>query len=429
MKLSIFWCLSGLYFSFGLWNPFTRFLSKKNPIFSPVLHFFSREKKEEMKEKYPNFSLEKIPIKTKTPEKKKAWYIIGKSSEFEVDKLYPVVLQEKKYVVWKDSAFRFYALENQCSHKGAALSDGIIDQGCIVCPYHFSYFSKDGSLILGNTILKENREESSSDNVRKNTSISSFSVLSQNNWIYLNPDPDPDPDPNLLIPIYNTSTSTFQETELETEYQCSSEIIAEKMLDIVHYYQDPNPGPNDLIILQQPRWISSKKTNRLEPPSGGLFLRLEPPDGSLFLRLEYEKFHGQTIYQFRSGIRPISENIFVKKAGRTFFTVESEFVLPYTFITKIQTGDYTLKIISCISPISKKNCRVYTKIHRNFGKNWLGEYMVRSFIHTFLEKDREMLEKIDIDSWKQKAERKSRYYYRQEKMIRFYRQTFDAFFG
>jgi len=411
MKIFYYVSISIHIIILNAWNPFSYFFTNKLTI-------------------SPSKRIEEIPIKTKTLEKKKAWYIIGKSSEFEVDKLYPVVLQEKKYVVWKDSAFRFYALENQCSHKGAALSDGIIDQGCIVCPYHFSYFSKDGSLILGNTILKDNREESSSDNVRKNTSISSFSVLSQNNWIYLNPDPDPNPD--LLIPIYNTSTSTFQETELETEYQCSSEIIAEKMLDIVHYYQDPNPGPNDLIILQQPRWISSKKTNRLEPPDGGLFLRLEPPDGGLFLRLEpleYEKFHGQTIYQFRSGIRPISENIFVKKAGRTFFTVESEFVLPYTFITKIQTGDYTLKIISCISPISKKKCRVYTKIHRNFGKNWLGEYMVRSFIHTFLEKDREMLEKIDIDSWKQKGERKSRYYYRQEKMIRFYRQTFDAFFG
>ena len=398
MKFIILTCVLISILDIKAWNPFS-FLSKK-PILSKTIQ------------------TKEIPIKTQ--EKRKAWYIIGKSDEFEIDKPYSVVLQEKKYVVWKDGTYgvegteRFYALEDQCSHKGAALSSGFLDQGCIVCPYHFSYFSKDGSLILGNTIMKEGSREVSSDNARKNTSISSFSVLSQNNWIYLNPNPDPDLDLDLdlLIPIYNTSISKQEiETEIETEYQCSAEIIGEKMLDIIHYYQDPNPGPNDMLILQQPRWISNKRTN---------LLNYDKNDSQV---------HAQTIYQFRSGIRPISENIFVQKAGRTFFTIVSEFVLPYTFITKIQTGDYTLKIVSCISPISPKRCHVYTKIHRNFGKNLFGEYMVRSFVHTFLEKDRLMLEKIDYESWKQRGERKSRYYYRQEKMIRFYRQAFDGMIG
>ena len=436
MKFSIFYVLVSLNI-LKAWNPFS-FLSVRK-----ILSKRENNSKRENLSKLP-------PIKEISPEKRKAWYIIGKSAEFEIDKPYSVVLQEKKYVVWKDSTERFYALENQCSHKGAALSDGIIDQGCIVCPYHFSYFSKDGSLGLGNTILKESSRDVSRDITRKNTSISSFPIISQNDWIYLyqrrfesapqtgasfksvtgnlveelsaerieffngiNPDLDPDIESRDSIPIYNTSTLTFQETEIETDYQCSAEIIAEKMLDIVHYYQDPNPGPNDLIILQQPRWISSKRTN-LSKSS----LEDHGKDDS--------RAHGQTIYQFRSGIRPISENIFVQKAGRTFFTVESEFVLPYTFITKIRTGEDTLKIISCISPISKKKCRVYTKIHRNFGKNWLGEWLVRSFVRTFLEKDREILEKIDVEDWKQREKRKSRYYYRQEKMIRFYRQAFDA---
>jgi phenylpropionate dioxygenase-like ring-hydroxylating dioxygenase large terminal subunit len=375
------------------WNPFSLFR-----LFTPSLN---------LSEKPSIKSYEKT---LETRENRKAWYIIGKSNEFEVNKLYPIVLQEKKYVVWKDGtedSFGFYALENQCSHKGASLSSGFIDQGCLVCPFHFSYFSKDGSLILGNTILKEG-------SARKNTSISSYSVVSQDNWIYLNPNPDSDLDLDLKkesFPIYNTSTSK-EKTEIETDYACSAEIIAEKMLDIIHYYQDPNPGPNDLLILQQPRWISSKRTNASQAHGQ-----------------DTGQSHAQTIYQFRSGIRPITENIFTQRAGRTYFTVESEFVLPYTFITKIQTGDYSLKIISCISPISSQKCRVYTKIHRNFGKNWLGETMVRNFVHTFLEHNREILEKIDYTVWKQRGVKRSRYYYRQEKMIRFYRQAFDSLFG
>ena len=401
----LYFVLVSIY-NINAWNPFYLFRVLTSPILS-----------------------EKPSIKSyeKTLEKRKAWYIIGKSNEFEENKPYSIVLQEKKYVVWKNEGAegsyegnnRFYALENKCSHKGAALSDGFIDQGCIVCPFHFSYFSKDGSLILGNTILKEG-------SARKNTSISipSFSIFSQDNWIYLNPDLDLDLDlekESREIPIYNTSLSlSKEETEIETDYACSAEIIAEKMLDIIHYYQDPNPGPNDLLILQQPRWISSKRIKSSINPQ----VQVHGQDASR--AQDASQAHGKTIYQFRSGIRPITENIFTQKAGRTYFTVESEFVLPYTFITKIQTGDYSLKIISCISPISSQKCRVYTKIHRNFGKNWLGEYMVRNFVRTFLEHNREILEKIDYDDWKLKRASGSRYYYRQEKMIRFYRQAFDS---
>jgi len=394
------------------WNPFSLFRVLTSPILSKKTSIKSYEK-----------SLEK-------PRKRKAWYIIGKSNEFESNKLYSIVLQEKKYVVWKDGSFGFYALENQCSHKGAALSDGFIDQGCLVCPYHFSYFRKEGSLILGNTILK--------DTARKNTSISSYSIISQDNWIYLNPVSDLDPDlekESREIPIYNTSLSFPKEkteTEIETDYACSAEIIAEKMLDIVHYYQDPNPGPNDLLILQNPRWISSKRTNPSilsNQAQGQDASQTQDASHTQVHGQDTSQAHGQTIYQFRSGIRPITENFFTQRAGRTYFTVESEFVLPYTFITKIQTGDYSLKIISCISPISSQKCRVYTKIHRNFGKNWLGEYMVKNFVRSFLEHNRVILEKIDYGVWKQKKVTGSRYYYRQEKMIRFYRQAFDSWFS
>jgi len=35
---------------------------------------------------------------------------------------------------------RIYVLDNRCSHRGAPLSDGRIDRGCIVCPWHDSVF-------------------------------------------------------------------------------------------------------------------------------------------------------------------------------------------------------------------------------------------------------------------------------------------------
>ena len=37
-----------------------------------------------------------------------------------------------------DSAIR--VLANRCSHRGAPLSDGQVDDGCVTCPWHASQF-------------------------------------------------------------------------------------------------------------------------------------------------------------------------------------------------------------------------------------------------------------------------------------------------
>lgn len=35
---------------------------------------------------------------------------------------------------------RIHVLANRCSHRGAPLSDGLVDEGCITCPWHASVF-------------------------------------------------------------------------------------------------------------------------------------------------------------------------------------------------------------------------------------------------------------------------------------------------
>lgn len=370
-------------------------------IYLPIDHAWNlfRFFKNRFLSKKPTTTIKTITT-TKIPEPPEKWYIIGKTQEFEFDKTYPVVLQENKYVVWRDERTKeFHALENQCSHKGARLSDGFIDQGCVVCPYHFSYFNCDGSLIIGNPREKENIPQNY-------TSVSRFAILEIDNWIYMNPDPRPII-PSLEKPnIYNTTEETRKiqngAIEMETDFNCNVEWIAEKMLDIVHYYQPPNTGQPDMNILQNPRWISKNNLSN----------------------------HAQTIYQFKTGIRSISNKWFLveREARNNYIIVESEFILPYTFITRIQCGEYWVKYVSSIYPVTQKKCRVYTKIYRNFGKNVVGDLLIRNFVHQFLEQDREILENIEDDTFlMMKSGKKTRYYQKQEKMIRFYRKASTLF--
>jgi nitrite reductase/ring-hydroxylating ferredoxin subunit len=43
-----------------------------------------------------------------------------------------------------------YALEERCSHLGGPLADGMLEDGCIQCPWHGSRFAlEDGRVIEG----------------------------------------------------------------------------------------------------------------------------------------------------------------------------------------------------------------------------------------------------------------------------------------
>jgi len=53
----------------------------------------------------------------------------------------------RRLVTFKDSNDKITALENVCPHRGAKLSDGIVKNGCIECPYHGWKFDSDGRLV------------------------------------------------------------------------------------------------------------------------------------------------------------------------------------------------------------------------------------------------------------------------------------------
>ena len=55
-----------------------------------------------------------------------------------------VVVEGKSIALFKKGG-EIFALSDTCAHRGGPLSEGIIDEGCVVCPWHnFDYDLRTG---------------------------------------------------------------------------------------------------------------------------------------------------------------------------------------------------------------------------------------------------------------------------------------------
>jgi len=280
-------------------------------------------------------------------------------------------------VFWKNENREMYALENKCLHRGARLSDGIIDQNCIVCPYHHAYYNHLGVLVDAN--------------IRRNISL--FPIIEKNEWIYLGPRQEPwsesvERKPNIYMEREYQSTieSLRQEKNrllfLEIDYDSHVIPLMDFLLDLFS-----SEELNDSRILQVPRWISRDNLS----------------------------FHAQTIYQIHTNIHYLSRRFF----GENYFLLEKEFVFPYTLITKISCGEYKFQIITSILPISEKKNRLFVKIYRNFWKNTVGDILVKMATWCLLMKEKEFIEKIEIP---EDLQENRTFYYKNEHWREFYYQ-------
>lgn len=75
----------------------------------------------------------------------KGWFVIALSKEVSAKK--PVKLRRfgQDWVLWRDQQGKTQMIEDRCPHRGASLSLGTIQKGCVVCPFHAFSFSGEGT--------------------------------------------------------------------------------------------------------------------------------------------------------------------------------------------------------------------------------------------------------------------------------------------
>ena len=105
------------------------------------------------------------------------WYVVGRSNDFLVNRPHQVQIWNSKYVIWKNRTEQYSAVDDACTHKGAALSSGKICNGNVVCPYHGYEFNNNGTLVKVPGICFRPSPV---------YNLNNYNIVEKNGWVYLN---------------------------------------------------------------------------------------------------------------------------------------------------------------------------------------------------------------------------------------------------
>ena len=224
----------------------------------------------------------------------------------------------------------YYAMDNYCSHRGASLSLGKINNNNnnIVCPYHAYEFNNKGVLCKIPGLIFSNT------NVHNQNT---YEVIEKNNWVYLN---------TINKIFYNASKiNIYQEPEsfdkdfksifLNLNFNTYGRLVSENSLDIMHigfvhtFGNSKNPAP----LYEKPPYLVGDYPN-----------------------------HYKSEYHYESGDKSLARKFF----GIEKLVVENEFVLPHTTIARVIFGDLINTVITSTQPINDTNSNLYVKVYRNF---------------------------------------------------------------
>ncbi len=77
---------------------------------------------------------------------RREWFAVANLAEVPADRPHGVELLGRKVVLWRSGA-RILAWEDLCVHRGARLSLGRVENGCLRCPYHGWTYNADGRCV------------------------------------------------------------------------------------------------------------------------------------------------------------------------------------------------------------------------------------------------------------------------------------------
>jgi phenylpropionate dioxygenase-like ring-hydroxylating dioxygenase large terminal subunit len=291
------------------------------------------------------------------------WYVVGKNSDFMINRPKKVQIWNTNYAVWKDKSGNFTALHDACTHKGASLSCGKIKNDNIACPYHGYEFDKNGTLVKVPGICFRHSDVHS---------MNKYHIVEKNGWVYMNTMPVADikkVDANEEFPV--NGENIFVEPELEQDcsvvylnmdYKCYSRVLSENSLDIMH-----------IAFVHTFGNAKRPEPVREIPPT------LIGPN------------HYKSTYFYEAGEESVARKVFDVKD----LVIENEFILPHTTIARVKFGDYVSTVMTFALPIGENKSRMFVKTYRNFWKNDLGDAFTRNSMYNTMLQDKVVVENID----------------------------------
>jgi phenylpropionate dioxygenase-like ring-hydroxylating dioxygenase large terminal subunit len=76
------------------------------------------------------------------------WHVVAVAADIVAGKLTPLTLLERDLVAWRDSGGDVHVWEDLCVHRGARLSQGLIREDRVICPYHGWHYDGSARCVL-----------------------------------------------------------------------------------------------------------------------------------------------------------------------------------------------------------------------------------------------------------------------------------------
>ena len=291
----------------------------------------------------------------------RSWFVVAQKNEIKLNKPHKVTVGGKEYVLWKTEKNEYHALEDVCSHKGAALSIGFVKNGHITCPYHGYEFDTKGNLKVVPGI---------SFSPTPIHSIPRFVVVEKHGWIYLNTEEAPqfvtkDHIDHLAKRIFiepEATDPTMSTVFLHQSFMTYPRIVSENSLDIMHI----------AFVHTFGNKVKPAPTHENPPKEVG-------PD------------NWRTSYVYESGKDSMVSRLFKLKR----IDIENEFALPHTTVARIKFGDgFVSSVITAVCPINERETKLFVKTYRNFFTHSIFNGWCKDMMQETLNQDKGVIESI-----------------------------------
>ena len=254
---------------------------------------------------------------------------VGKSSEFQQGELSRVLFNDYPICLYRDKENKLIATSDICIHRGASLSRGkVLKNNCLQCPYHgWEYHDGIVKTIPGVVTPKS----------KNDFGTPRFECKEVNEDVHICPTFDINsetgikPVNNIFVPPEATD-KTFSRISGKRKINRHHSLVTENVLDMMHISFVHSFG------------------NQMSP---------------IPFEIKYENIDalsGKTTFHYNSGPRSMSNII----GGAKFVTVENEFHLPDTTVTRVFAGDLVKTIVTHCYPIGKNESILHYDLYRNF---------------------------------------------------------------
>jgi len=159
---------------------------------------------------------------------KNFWYACEFSAAV-TNKPKQIVMLNQRFALYRNSQGQVVALKDQCSHRGAAISMGWLENDCIRCPYHGWKFQSDGQCI-------EIPSNGLGTPIPKKAYINSYPVQEKYGFVWLFYGDLPEKERPPIPPLPEYEDSTMHPIYLEYEMQANYTRVIENALDPAHLY-------------------------------------------------------------------------------------------------------------------------------------------------------------------------------------------------